>query len=265
MKIDSSAPKEKLSSLIDGAPVRRGGLLSGKTGAAGIPELKLQEQLQKSIDSLLGIRFPGSARHLQSLIRELVVLTGRLPAGAQGGPEDTQERRLLLNILKAVLQKDEDIPGKAVKDLRVLEKYLEQKNSDQSILLYPPDGESGQPEIRIEEQKPENSDGGWEESSLRMTFECSSLGRITVTLGSLEKPSGNHSRDIHRSKTYCRIAPKEKKSLNLIKKNRGILKKRLQERGLLPDQLKISLEGSGRNESGPEGEKNGDEGVELWG
>ncbi|MDC7241534.1 MAG: flagellar hook-length control protein FliK [Spirochaetales bacterium] len=261
MKVDSSAPREKLSTLFNESSGKNKTSAKRLSAQKAVPGFKSLEQLRISLDRLIRVRLRGGAgsgnEHLQGLLRQLAASVRRLPAGFKGAPEYTQETELLLKIVKVLAEKD--LPRRAVRDLRVLERVLEQEKRDLPVLLYPPDVESGRPEIRMEgESAPLEGEQG-ETSTLQMTLDCPRLGRITVSLESIRRDN--------EKKCFCRIVPSEKETVEVVRKSRERLRQRLLDRGLLPDRIKISPSG---REGGPESkegapEEKRREGVDLWG
>jgi hypothetical protein len=252
MKIDSSSGKAELSALTDRqnlkSPVSGKKILSTSVETA---EFRQSELLSRSIESLLKMLKPTDKTH--ELLKGIINLIPRLPVGVDGLPANTNDSRLLLQVLKQFrLSRGDLLPEKIIKELKFAEKILELNQlKDEPVILFPELRTQGRPAIQINEER--TAPGSEEDTNkLSLHFNMEILGSLSVVL----------SRE--GEKQNCLIHCSEKESRNKIRKAHTALLNQIKKRELRLDILKIqSRPASSKTEKETGRQKQN--GFNLWG
>ena len=252
MKIDSSSGKAELSALTDKQNLKSP--VTEKTkpgGSVKITEFRQSELLSRSIESLLKMIKPTDKTH--ELLKGLLSLIPKLPVGGDGLPANSNDSRLLLQVLKQFrLSREELLPEKIIKELKFAEKILEQnQQKDESVILFPELRNHGRPAIQINEERT-SLESEEDTNKLSLQFNLEILGSLSIVL----------SRE--GEKQNCVISCPDKVSRNKIRKAHTRLLNQIKDRDLRLDMLKIqSRPVSSKTVKGAGHQKK--KGFSLWG
>ncbi|MBF9018574.1 MULTISPECIES: flagellar hook-length control protein FliK [unclassified Oceanispirochaeta] len=255
MKIDSSSGKAEISALTDRQNLKAS--VSGKAGinsAAETAVFKESELLSRSIESLLKMLKPSDTIH--EVLRSLLKMIPRLPAGGEGLPANTDDSRLLFKVLVEFRESRGNLlPERIMQELKFTEKLLEknQLKESETLILFHEEKTLGRPALRVDENKCDPP-GEEDQKQLSLQIDLENLGSVSILL----RRKGE--------KLSCLIQTTSKESRNKIRKAHSVLLEQVKERGLRLDDLSIrsrvaSSEDKNINYN-PDQEKKG---LDLWG
>lgn len=207
MKIDSSSGKHELNPLKNHRTLNNPASNKPENGSASeLLMLKERDILSRSIESLLKMLKPQNKNH--KILRGLIQLMLKIPVAGDGLPENGDDTRTLLRVLKQFRELNgEFLQPAIVREQKVIEKVLELSlhRDPEQFIIFSEDETLGRPELRI------NKDGDFEskeheEYQLTLRIDFEHLGPVSVLLNR----SGEQQN--------CRIKAATKASRNIIRK-----------------------------------------------